>query len=272
MKNLLVPTDFSACAADALAAAVSLAKQQNSTIHLLHVLDGGFADANTREQTQLVENASLLLNKLVNAYPDANILPRWDAGSLPSVLAKHAQELRCDLIVMGSYGISGRSDLFIGSNTQRTLRAVHYPVLVIKNALTEARFAKVVYASDFQPSDLKPFQFFVDWISPFKPTLHLVQVHTSSLLSAPYVVTKAAMEEFRSHVGELESKTHVYRDLSVEQGVRAIAREIGADLIALSNHERSPIRRMLIGSNVEALVNHADVPVLSIDYPQTPDN
>lgn len=271
MKRILVPTDFSACAADSLNAAVSLAAQWDAEIHLLHVLDGGFAAASEREKTQLVNNAQLLLQKLNESHPGARIHTRWDAGKLALIIEKQAGELDCDLIVMGSHGASGRSDFFIGSNTQRVLRVVHRPVLVIKEALETLRFAKVVYASDFRPSDLKPFQFFVNWIRPFQPELHLVQVHTSSLLSAPYVVTKAAMEDFRQHAGELISKTHVYRDLSVDQGVRSIAREIGADLIALSNHERSPIRRMLVGSNVEALVNHAHVPVLSIDYPQAPD-
>ena len=56
------------------------------------------------------------------------------------------------------------------------------------------------------------------------------------------------------------------QDLSVEHGIRVFAEELGADLIAISNHERHPVRRILRGSTVEALVNHAAIPVLSIDY------
>ncbi|MBK7409888.1 MAG: universal stress protein [Saprospirales bacterium] len=39
-----------------------------------------------------------------------------------------------------------------------------------------------------------------------------------------------------------------------------------ADLIGISNHERHPLKRILVGSNVEALINHSKLPVLVIDY------
>ncbi len=38
MKNILVPIDFSACANDALDFALSIAKKNNATIHLLHIV------------------------------------------------------------------------------------------------------------------------------------------------------------------------------------------------------------------------------------------
>ncbi|MCB0635227.1 MAG: universal stress protein, partial [Lewinella sp.] len=60
--------------------------------------------------------------------------------------------------------------------------------------------------------------------------------------------------------------THLYRDLNPERGIRGLATELGADLIGISNLHRHPLKRVLSGSTVEALVNHSHLPVLSIDF------
>ena len=42
LKNILVPTDFSACANNALRVAIGMAKRHNATIHLLHVVETAY--------------------------------------------------------------------------------------------------------------------------------------------------------------------------------------------------------------------------------------
>jgi nucleotide-binding universal stress UspA family protein len=74
------------------------------------------------------------------------------------------------------------------------------------------------------------------------------------------------MSPFEAACQPLACHRHVYKDLSIDEGVRSFSKEIKADLVAISNHERHPIKRMLIGSNVELLINHSELPVLTIDY------
>lgn len=42
-------------------------------------------------------------------------------------------ELNIDMIVMGSHGVSGLREVFIGSNAEKVVRSSKVPVLVIKN-------------------------------------------------------------------------------------------------------------------------------------------
>ena len=101
---------------------------------------------------------------------------------------------------------------------------------------------------------------------PFLPEIHLLAVHTSEFFDAPYILQHEAMKDFMKLAEPLACKKHIMRDFSVDSGSRSFAEKIGADLIGISNHHRSPLKRMLVGSNVEALVNHANVPVMTIDY------
>ncbi|RMG84697.1 MAG: universal stress protein [Bacteroidetes bacterium] len=275
MKNILIPTDFSACATDALHAGMMLAKHMGARVHVYSRLDipeSWFSmdeaqKAAEKEALQNIHIAEVLFEDIKKQYPDVDIETHYSGGNLIEQIQTLTETKNIDLVVMGSHGAGGKSDYFIGSNTQRVVRLVHRPVLVLKNRLEKLEFKKVVFASDFLESEKKAFLKFKNFIKHFIPEIHLLVVRTASIFEVPYVLHLEALEEYKKLCYPFECKTHIYKDFSVKKGVLTFADEIGADLIAISNHERHPLKRMLAGSNVEALVNHAKVPVLTIDYP-----
>jgi nucleotide-binding universal stress UspA family protein len=266
MKNILVPTDFSACAAHAIDAAYKLARKFDSTVHLLHVITDSKASANESEWNQAIDNATVLLRKFSAEHPDVETIPLTATGKLLKVLEQYVSAHGIDLVVMGSHGASGKQEYFIGSNTQKAVRSIFSNVLIVKDRIEDVNFDKVVFASNFNQTERDAFMKFKEFIKHFIPEIHLVMVHTSSLFDPPYVVSQEAMKDFQALCEPFESHIHIYRDFTIEKGVRTFAEDVGAKLIAVSNHYRHPLKRMLIGSNVEALINHSHLPVLSIDY------
>jgi nucleotide-binding universal stress UspA family protein len=274
MKNILVPTDFSPCSKDAASVAYLLAKRCNATLHLLTSLDlspdwdilssvYNMPDNATQER---IRKAEVQINELKRWYNDIPVVTICTRLSLILCIEKYRREHGIDLIVMGSHGASGKSEFFIGSNTQKVVRAVHCPVLVIKKPVEDKlEWKKVVFASHFSEDEMPAFLKFKDFIKHFVPEVHLVAIHTSPL-DVPYPVQMESMKSYVDACSPLECFAHVYQDVSIDEGVRSFANEINADLVAISNHERHPAKRLLLGSNVEMLVNHADLPVLSIDF------
>jgi nucleotide-binding universal stress UspA family protein len=274
MRTILSPTDFSLCARYATDAAAQLARRLNAQLHLLHCMNlpDGWDDWSEQQRAmrpdiqQMVANAQLQLQDLSNAYPNLEVKATVCSGALPKSVAEYVEHAAADLVVMGSHGASGKNEYFIGSNTQKVVREVHCPVLVVKEPLEQINFDKVVFASSFHQKEREAFLRFKEFVKPFVPEIHLVEIHTSSFFDPPYILSRQAMEEFRGLCAPFRCETHVFRNFSVDRGVRAFAEKIGAGLIGISNHHRHPLRRMLSGSNVEALVNHSDIPVLSVDY------
>lgn len=274
MKSILVPTDFSACASFAADAAARLARRFQARLHLLACLDipenwdalPPAEQAKLPEAGQRVHNARVLLDDLRQQFEGLNISTACRGGAVARETARYAKAHDIGLIVMGSHGTSGKSEYFIGSNTQKTVREVHCPVLVIKEPLEDVNFDKVAFASNFYESEKEPFLHFKELVKHFAPEFHLVEIHTSSLFGPPYIVGHEAMSEFRALCAPFRCKTYIHRNFSIERGIRAFAEEVGARLIGISNHNRHPLKRMLAGSNVEALINHSSIPVLSIDY------
>ena len=110
--------------------------------------------------------------------------------------------------------------------------------------------------------------------------LHVVQVLTKvpqgAMLAQPVVIgnleeetesAKASMEKERSHFAGAELATEVITSDNVAHGVVEYARTHGADLIALSSHGRSGLRRMVLGSVAEIILRHAHTPVLTFPPP-----
>ena len=77
---------------------------------------------------------------------------------------------------------------------------------------------------------------------------------------------REAMKTFAKLALPLVCEPHVVKAWSVDAGVRLISEQIGADLVIIANRHRHPLVRLFKGSHVEALVNHAEIPVLSVDF------
>lgn len=278
MKNILVPTDFSACANNALDVGVGMAKTFNAQLHVLTKMDlpkdwdqiKSHEKVQFAEPLQQVENTSILLKHIKDKHSEVDIKTSIVQGKLSNAIKQYVLEHGIDFVVMGSHGSNGKSEFFIGSNTQKIVRTIHCPILVVKDKMESLNFDKVIFASAFDERDKAAFLHFKEWIKPFLPEIHLVNIHTSSMFDPPYFLTKETMDDFKKLCNPFTCFTHIHRNFTIERGIRSFAEEIGAQLIVVSNHYRNPFKRMVRGSTVEALVNHAGIPVLSIDYVEEP--
>lgn len=277
MKNILVPTDFSSCANSAVELGFAFTEFFDATLYLFTCIDlpEDWEELSEQEKDQLPEKKQLLENTNI-------LLQRWKkrasrnniklkviitGGVFLKTLETQISRHEIDFVVMGSHGTSGKNEYFIGSNTQKAIRKLHVPVFVIKKPLERYAFKNVVFASSFNENEKEPFLNFLNFIKWFTPeTIHLLSINTSGWFSQPTLLVKEAMKDFKVLCKDFNCKTHFYKDLSVDVGIRHFAQEVNADLIVVSNQNRRPLKRMLSGSNVEALVNHCELPVLSLDF------
>ncbi|HEY1461454.1 MAG TPA: universal stress protein [Casimicrobiaceae bacterium] len=150
-KRILVATDGSPTSNRGLKIALALAKEQNSTLYVVHVvddmaialgLDGGvYVPADYVEG--LVERLRSGGRKVLAA---AQKLAQKEGQAIKPLLAEtlgrsvaqailaEVKKSRADLIVLGTHGRRGLSRLVMGSDAEAVLRETGVPVLLVRSA------------------------------------------------------------------------------------------------------------------------------------------
>jgi nucleotide-binding universal stress UspA family protein len=143
-KLILVPTDFSAHAEQALDYACALAGKLGSTVRLVHAI----ASPPSALQTALTED---ILENLVNEHREALdklAAPRRAAASFGEgiveigdprdTIVDAAGAIGAELIVMGTHGRRGLQRMVMGSVAEDVIRRAPCPVLAVRGKPDEA--------------------------------------------------------------------------------------------------------------------------------------
>ena len=271
MKRILIPTDFSEQAENALKVAAQMAKKNGSEIYVLNSLELPLNLSKSGSSGAMPE--SLFFIKLAEKHfekllkkPYLNGLLIHETiighGEIYNDVSEVVKEKDIDLIIMGSHGINGFMEMFIGSNTEKVVRTSKIPVLVIKNEHLEFKTDTFVYATDFSEECKVPFEEAQKFAEVTNSRLNLLYVNTPSEFKTSKKINKK-IKDFLKDYNTEKIKTHVYNDTSVEKGILNFANEINANLIGMGTHGRKGISHFFNGSVSEDLVNHANMPVMT---------
>jgi len=271
MKRILIPTDFSVHAEEALKVAAQIAKENNSEIYLLHMLElptqMNYAiaeDRNIPETVFYMKKAHEAFQKIKES-PYLDGIPVIEAVQFEkafSGILSFSKKNDVDLIIMGSHGASGIEEILIGSNTEKVVRMSEIPVMVIKKGLDEYKMKNFVFASDFADESKKPFQKMVDFAKSFDAAITLVTICTPNSFKTT-ATTQKTMENFAAEFDFKKHSMHIYNAINIEKGILEFAGSANADLIGICTHGRTGLSHFFNGSISEDIVNHTATPVIT---------
>ncbi len=273
--KLLVPTDFSEVAGYAFEMAMMIAKRNAGTVHVYHAanIPDDWEDLTLEDKLRDTVNMAIAMdarNKLKEYHQrasDRGIICKthFNGGALVNNISEVMAFIDFDIVVMGSHGASGKQEWFIGSNATKLLRRLDIPMLVVKNRVDSDGFKNVVYVTGHDVQDIEGFKKLLEFLRPFEiDTLHLLTIKSSDSFFQPSVMVYEGFQELTELAGSYNCDVHFHKASSIDAGVRQFARDNNIDLIVMNNPGANPLRRALFGSNVEMVINHTDVPVLTL--------
>ena len=273
MKKILVPVDFSECSEHALRVASDLAKKYDAEIIALHMMglnDGALTNMQTQQMLEGIYYVKLA-QKRFNEFLDKDYLK--GVSITDSVynykdfteLNKVAEDNNADLIIMGSHGSSGLTEVFVGSNTEKVVRHSDIPVLVIKNRHDNFEINNGVFACDFSSENLKAFKKALKLYQSLnaKVTLLYINVPGQNYRSSKEMESRVKDFLFDADAIQLIDDVDYYNDYTVEDGIFNYSIKNNIDSIALPTHGRRGLAHFFSGSISEDLVNHSDIPVIT---------
>ena len=161
MKNIVVPTDFSSIANNALRYAIELANEFGSKIFLINGMDIVGSTSIYTDVNNIMHDTSI--QKLTDSIEEMSqyrkgktlLVPEVIRGDLTYSICDFAKKVNADLIVMGTKGASELKEVFIGTIAQGVVSHSSIPVLVIPEEVRFERPKKIVLAVDEKPLQSK---------------------------------------------------------------------------------------------------------------------
>tara|TARA_R110002126_G_scaffold277560_1_gene423499 strand:+ start:63098 stop:63946 length:849 start_codon:yes stop_codon:yes gene_type:complete len=163
MKKIIVPTDFSETALNAVIYARKLLKNDLCTFYILHAYQQEIYESNslineenlvevtTAVQKKTQKNLEKLL-KQINEFPK-NAKHHYKIRSANNILVDEVDNIvdvkDIDIVIMGTNGMTDDKKLTFGSNTIQVLKYIKCPVLIVPKEYKYKAPKKIVFSSNF---------------------------------------------------------------------------------------------------------------------------
>ena len=277
MKNILIPTDFSENAWNALLYGISFFKKTHCAFYIVHV---NSVNTNTSGETAMFLSPDILeesilveskekLNKLMSKieHLPLNVKHEFKPIALYGFLTDHiktqVKEKKIDLIIMGTKGSTGLKSVSIGSNTGDVITKVPCTVLAVPEHAVYSGIKEIGFPSDFQLTyDHKILETLKDILLLKKSTLRLVYVSLNNEKLSP--IQENNKRILMEHYKDIECSFHVVTGKKIDESIQCFTESRNLDMLVMVAKNLNFLERILFRPTVEKISYHTKVPFLVI--------
>ncbi len=270
MKKILVPTDFSDGAYNALIHAIHHAKASGASIDIVHAFlmpptgTAVMVDITELLQKNAEESLTQLRHRVEKLEISEGVQINYHAkhGTVNDVLERSTMKLGADLVIMGTQGASGITEKFLGSNAAAAARNLKTPLIAIPADKPYKAIDKIVIATDLKKVNHPHLFNVVNTLAQEHDAmvrfLHVRQLgeQFDQNESAAYKQQVAA-----SFSGVDPVFTFIFEN-DIEEGLSDALEKEGADLLVVVRKDRGFFQSLFHSSVSQQLVNEAALPVL----------
>lgn len=275
LKNILLATDLSPTANNALRYAAYLARRSGATLFTVHVVHPDvypFQLADTWPQTAAAEDelrrkAQREMEELLGGLPHLLIFER---GPIWQTISRVIDAKEIDLLVVGTHGRSGFSKVLMGSVAEQIFRRASCPVLTLgPGACTPAcgcpDLATVLYATDFSSESLLAAPLAIS----FARENHgrLILLHCARHSEEESALLDSLRDVVPIGAGLTKPPACIVAGGAHTEAILRIAAQEQADLVVLGVHSSSwPLmsETHFVNSTAYRIATQANCPVLTV--------
>lgn len=276
MKQILIPTDFSESAWNALFTALKLYAETECNFILFNAYEPRAADLLGKKSKErlavlyesMETNSETELDKILKYLSENHTNSRHHfekaavANDLLEGLEQQLQKRETDLIVMGTQGAGGAREVFLGSNTVRVIRHVrNCPVLAVPEAFNFQALKKVLFPTDFtRPFSRHELELLLELLTGWQARLMILHLTTGDQLTVEQRAVREALIEKLQGISHSFHQDDLYSDLSNAIGNFALDERV--DMIALIHYQHSFMERLTREPVVKQVAFSCKVPFL----------
>jgi len=273
MKTIIVPTDFSPAASNAVDYAVDLAKFFDSRIILVHAYpvppvnyEASFSAAEFAQMYDLSEKKLLSIRKDIyrRGGADLDIEYVTEMGTPFDVIKSAAQAWNADLIVMGIVGEAGNlKERVIGSTAVTVARKQEVPTFIIPVSVRYQRIRKISFACDLKRTEETDLVYVAKFFSKaFDAELEIVNVEDP--MEDVTVEKEATYTFLENKLASVKHKTVHITGINVAHELESYYENCPTDVVMLNPKKHNLFYYLFNNSVTNNLAFHTRLPILAI--------
>lgn len=261
MKTIVVATDFSAPAENAMLYAAQLADTIKASVLLFHAyqVPVGMNDIpvlmiSTNELKANAEAGLTRAKELLNKnFTSLNIKTESRLGDVIDELNDVCSIIDPLLIVVGKHGASGVQQMLFGSTSLSVIRHTTYPVIVVPDRFHGYGIKNAALAIDASVENVC-VQKLKTLVTELNIQLHIVHVKQE----------KSASLQVGRLVTELNSKYSTIYNHEFVHGIESYIQNNNIDLLIILPHKHSLMDRLFFKTHTKELLKKISTPIMCI--------
>ena len=276
MKKIILPTDFSENAFNAINYAQQLFKEEECTFYLLntytpavyqaeYVLHSpgqiGLGDLYQSNSLELLEEVKAKMIRNHN-NPKHTIITHAAFNLVADEVKEMVDKEGAELVVMGTQGATGAKEILFGTHTVHVIKQVSCPVIVIPSGFEYETPKEILFPTDYEVAyERLPLQVLLDIAILHQASLEIAHISTG------YELTKT-QEKNKKKLGKLLGKTaHLFHDLPSQEIITAIntfQEQTRVNFLVMIRNKHTFLERLFIEPVVKKIAFHVTIPFMVI--------
>jgi nucleotide-binding universal stress UspA family protein len=268
-KIIIVGIDFSKGSMHALKFAIGVANKTDANVMLVHVMkpqreESIFSD----DRSELRKEAKKRMEEVIERHRfemrKGKLMYKIRSGKVDKEIVNQAKYHDAYLLVVGTHGISGFEPLWVGSNAQRIVTGAPCPVVTIRYGEgARKNVQRIILPIDSTKESRQKVPFVSDLAKSFNAEVMILGLVTSTAVKA--LVTSYCQQVEKYLMGEnVINSIHIREADNITDMALKFAKEQNGDLIAIMTEQETTLSNLLIGSYAHQMINHAEIPVLTL--------
>jgi nucleotide-binding universal stress UspA family protein len=270
MENILVATDFSKSATNAVEYAIELAMTMNCRLHLFHAyhipINYGEVPFPVNEAERR-ENATTRLESLKKEILERlggkiQVQTHLQEGIFHRDFLLACQRIKPDLVVMGSQGKSATERFIFGSHTIHAMKHLNCPLLTVPPLARFSVVRKVALACDIENnSDALPVGTIKSIVKVFNPEFHVLNIRKNEEYNPSLIFESGVLQE---KLKDLNPHFHFITSEDTDETILSFTENNEINLLVVIPKIHGLLEKLNHRSHTKQFILHSHVPVLSI--------
>ena len=273
MKTIIVPTDFSPIATNAMNFAADMAVNINASLMLLHIYQVPVSmtdvpvvmvsaeelrKSSEAKLQELKDSLTHITSGKIKVYTEARM------GDVSDELEDVCKLIQPFAVIMGTRGASRVERVLFGSTTLTAIRHLKWPVIVVPPGKEYGTgIKKIGFACDFDKVvESTPIQFIKNMVKEFAEELHVLNVDYEGRHFKPETPEESML--LHELLTDLNPVYHFIEHADVEDGINEFAEQNNIDLLITIPKKHKLLDSLFKKSSTKQLVTQSHVPVMCV--------